>query len=101
MAGQTHRLYAVLSKRLDGRKFICGQLSIADFMIWLWIAPRKNQGIILGEFLHLRCGSSASARVKPFRRASNCGRNCAPAGGKPLERLRKTLAESCLARGGR
>jgi len=34
-------------KGLDGRKFICGQLSIADFMTCLWIAPRKNQGIIL------------------------------------------------------
>jgi glutathione S-transferase/GST-like protein len=34
-------------KALAGRKFICGQLSIADFMTWLWIAPRKNQGIIL------------------------------------------------------
>lgn len=47
MTGQAQWLYAVLRKGLDGRKFICGQLSIADFMTWLWIAPRKNQGIIL------------------------------------------------------
>jgi hypothetical protein len=95
MAGQTHRLYAVLSKRLDGRKFICGQLSIADFMIWLWIAARKNQGIILGEFLHLKVWfervGAREAVQKGFKLRSELRSGGRQASGKAAEDARRVL----------
>lgn len=58
---EVNRLYGVLNKRLAGRDFVAGALSIADFAIWPWIIPYKMQGQDLEEFPHLnawfrRCG---------------------------------------------
>jgi len=33
---ETARLYGVLDRQLEGREFVCGVLSIADFAIWPW-----------------------------------------------------------------
>jgi GST-like protein len=51
---ETHRLYGVLNKRLDGRDYVCGDYSIADMAAWPWTIPWKLQGIVLDEFPHLQ-----------------------------------------------
>lgn len=51
---ETHRLYGVLNKQLDGRAFVCGNYSIADMAIWPWIVPWRNQGIQIEEFANLK-----------------------------------------------
>jgi glutathione S-transferase len=51
---ETHRLYGVLDRRLDGREFIAGEYSIADIACWPWIVPHANQGIDLDEFPALK-----------------------------------------------
>ena len=50
---ETHRLYGVLNRRLEGRDFIAGDWSIADMACWPWILP-KLQGQNLDEFPHLK-----------------------------------------------
>src|SRR4029078_11725492 len=41
---ETRRLYGVLARRLDGRDFVAGDLSVADFAIlgWAWRHPRHK-----------------------------------------------------------
>ena len=41
---ETRRLYGVLDRRLDGRDFVAGALSVADFAIlgWAWRHPRHK-----------------------------------------------------------
>lgn len=50
---ETHRLYGVLNRRLEGRDFIAGDFSIADMACWPWILPGP-QGQNLDEFPHLK-----------------------------------------------
>lgn len=50
---ETHRLYGVLNRRLEGRDFIAGDYSIADMACWPWILPTA-QGQDLDEFPHLK-----------------------------------------------
>jgi len=51
---ETHRLYGVLDRRLEGREFICGDYSIADIAAWPWIVPYKRQGQDLAEFPNIQ-----------------------------------------------
>ena len=51
---ETHRLYGVLDRRLEGRDYVAGDYSIADMAIWPWVVPYKLQGIDLGEFQNVR-----------------------------------------------
>ncbi len=51
---ETHRLYGVLNKRLEGRDYVAGEYSIADMASWPWTIPWKLQGIQLDEFPHLK-----------------------------------------------
>ena len=52
---ETHRLYGVLDRRLDGRAFIAGaDYTIADMAAYPWIAPYEAQGMTLEEFPHLK-----------------------------------------------
>jgi GST-like protein len=52
---ETARLYGVLNRRLDGRKYICGEnYTIADIACYPWIASYGNQGQKLEDFPHLQ-----------------------------------------------
>jgi glutathione S-transferase/GST-like protein len=51
---ETHRLYGVLNKQLEGQDFIAGAYSIADMACWPWIVPHRNQGVDLDEFKALK-----------------------------------------------
>ncbi|WP_127145848.1 glutathione S-transferase N-terminal domain-containing protein [Pelagibacterium montanilacus] len=47
---ETHRLYGVLNKQLEGRDYICGAYSIADIATLSWSLGWERQGIDLAEF---------------------------------------------------
>ena len=52
---ETHRLYGVLNRRLDGQSFIAGtEYTIADMAAYPWIVPHEAQGMTLEEFPHLK-----------------------------------------------
>jgi GST-like protein len=51
---ETHRLYGVLDKKLEGRDYICGDYSIADMASWGWVLPWRNQGIQIDEFPNVK-----------------------------------------------
>ncbi len=45
---ETRRLYEVLEKQLDGKDYICGEVSVADFATYPWIRSHKWCGVDLG-----------------------------------------------------
>ncbi|SER20760.1 GST-like protein [Faunimonas pinastri] len=51
---ETHRLYGVLNKRLEGREFICGDYSIADMASLGWARGWERQGMDLVEFPNVK-----------------------------------------------
>lgn len=42
---EAQRLYSVLDKRLDGRDYVAGELSVADVAIWCWVSRFSFQRI--------------------------------------------------------
>lgn len=51
---ETNRLYGVLNKQLEGKAYICGELSIADFAAWPWIVPYERQSQNLDDFPNVK-----------------------------------------------
>lgn len=51
---EVNRLYRVLDKKLEGRKFITGEYTIADIATYPWIVPHETQGQKLDEFPSLK-----------------------------------------------
>lgn len=52
---ETRRLYGVLDRRLDGRRFIAGEdYTIADMAAYPWIVPYQKQGMALDDYPHLQ-----------------------------------------------
>ena len=47
---ETHRLYGVLNKRLEGRDYVCGEYSIADMAIIGWAKGWERQQMDINEF---------------------------------------------------
>ena len=73
---ETRRLYTVLDKQLEGREFLCDELSIADFASWPWVNIHKWSGVGIDDLenltaWHNRCnerrGFQAGIEV-PFKR---------------------------------
>ncbi|MEM6619448.1 MAG: glutathione S-transferase N-terminal domain-containing protein [Pseudomonadota bacterium] len=50
---ETGRLYGVLDRRLEGRDYVCGAVSIADFAIWPWASLWEGQEQTLDDKPHL------------------------------------------------
>lgn len=44
------RLYGVLDSQLEGKDFVCGELSIADFAIYPWTLDHENEGIPMQDY---------------------------------------------------
>ena len=65
---ETHRLYGVLNRRLQGREFICGEVSIADFAAIGWARGWERQQMDIKEFhnverwMHAMLARPATAR---------------------------------------
>jgi GST-like protein len=51
---ETARLYGVLNKQLENKKFITGEYSIADMASYPWIAMYEKQKQDLNNFPHLK-----------------------------------------------
>ena len=51
---EVNRLYGVLNRQLEGKHYICGDLSIADMAAWPWVRPWERQGQNLANFPHLK-----------------------------------------------
>jgi glutathione S-transferase len=47
---ETNRLFGVAEVRLRDREYLAGDISIADFATWPWIAAYKSQGQNLEDF---------------------------------------------------
>jgi GST-like protein len=71
---ETHRLYGVLDRRLDGRAFIAGKdYTIADMATYPWIVPYEAQGMSLQEFPHLKAWFEAIRERAATQRAYAIG----------------------------
>jgi len=51
---ETHRLYGVLDKRLEGRDFVADDYSVADMAIVGWARMWKNQSMDIEEFPNVK-----------------------------------------------
>ncbi|MEW5422029.1 glutathione S-transferase N-terminal domain-containing protein [Amorphus sp. 3PC139-8] len=51
---ETHRLYGVLNKRLEGRDFVADDYSIADMAIVGWARSWERQSIDINEFPNVK-----------------------------------------------
>jgi GST-like protein len=52
---EVNRLYGVMDRRLDGRRFLAGEeYTIADMACYPWIVPWQRQSQNLGDFANLR-----------------------------------------------
>ena len=52
---ETKRLYGVMDTRLASSKFIaCNQYTVADIAIFPWLRNWANQGVVLGDYPHLK-----------------------------------------------
>ncbi len=50
---EAERLYRVLDTRLEGKKYVAGDFSVADIACWPWIFFREQHGIELGNYPHV------------------------------------------------
>ena len=71
---EMNRLYGVLDKRLDGRRYVADEYSIADMAIWPWIVPHERQGQDLRHFPHLHEWFERMQRRPAVARAAQLGR---------------------------
>lgn len=51
---ETRRLYGVMDRRLQGREFFAGELSIADFAIVGWVWRHARHQVDLADFPHVQ-----------------------------------------------
>jgi GST-like protein len=65
---ETGRLYAVLDKQLQGRRFIVGDYSIADIACYPWVQPAR-QGQDIDDFPDLKRWREAIAARPAMKRA--------------------------------
>jgi GST-like protein len=78
---EVNRLYGVLNKRLDGRRFVAGDYSIADMAIYPWIVPYERQGQNLDDFPLLKRWFEAMQARPPVVRAYEKGKAINKEGG--------------------
>ena len=69
---EVHRLFGVMNKRLDGRKFLAGSYSIADMACWGWVIAAMNFQP-LDEFPHLKAWQERMAARPAVQRGRNLG----------------------------
>ena len=80
---EAKRLYGVIDRQLGKSKFIAGATySIADIAIFPWLRNWENQGIVLGDYPHLKAWFETIAARPAVQR-----------GVKVLANLRKPLTD--------
>jgi GST-like protein len=65
---EAERLYGVLDRRLEGRRHVCGEYSIADMACWPWIVTWKRQDIPLERFPNVQRWYQALQQRPALRR---------------------------------
>ncbi len=66
---EVHRLYGVLNTQLQGRDFVAGDYSIADMIIWPWIAGQSSAAMQMDVFPNILRWKAAIGAREPVRRA--------------------------------
>ena len=51
---ESRRLFEVLNTRLEGREYICNDLTIADIAHWPWVRTYKWSGVDIDGLDHLK-----------------------------------------------
>lgn len=75
---ETKRLYGVLNNRLKGRAHVAGDLSIADFAIWPWVARFDYHKVDLDEFPEVKRWYLALAARPGFQKGYVQPRDAGP-----------------------
>jgi len=70
---EVNRLYGVLDRRLTGRQYICGDVSIADFACWPWIVPHQRHGQEIAKFANLHAWYERMKQRPGLRRGFDVG----------------------------
>ena len=89
---EVNRLFGVLNKRLAGRDFVAGEMSIADFAIWPWLVGYKNFGQNLDDFPDLKRYVEETMGKRPaVVKGKAVGADLRPAPGINTDEQRKIL----------
>ena len=67
------RLLGVMDRRLANRDFLAGELSVADFASFPWVASYRRLGASLDDFAHLRRWFDALKERPALRRGMEVG----------------------------
>jgi GST-like protein len=95
-AKEVNRLYGVLDARLDGREFLCDELSIADLASYPWILPEAH-GQNLAEFPNLARWYAALRARPAIARGRKVGAELA----RPMDDEARRILFGQTARGAR
>ena len=92
---EVERLYGVLDKQLEGQEFVAGDYSLADMIIWPWVNPRSNAGVVAEAFpnlqaWHARVGERPAVK-KALEAAGPAVRSSLQASGPDGDKARATL----------
>ena len=66
---EVERLYGVLDEQLDGQDFVAGDYSLADMIIWPWVNPRSNSGLVAEDFPNLQAWHARVGERPAVKRA--------------------------------
>lgn len=89
---ETLRLYSVLDKRLEDRKFVAGEdFTIADIAIYPWIVAHQVQGIDLTQFPNVNRWFIQIGNRPAVKRAYEISQKVSPPAGRLTDEARKNL----------
>jgi GST-like protein len=95
-AREYDRCLGVLERRLDGRKYLLGEYSIADMICWPWVLIAKPLGAALEPFPNVTRWRGRIKDRPAVRRAVDLGKDLRRQG-PPAEDERKMLYEQTAA----
>jgi GST-like protein len=72
---ETHRLYGVLNRRLEGRDFVADEYSIADMAIIGWARGHERQGMDIAEFPNVKRWIDAMLARPAVQRGLDVGKD--------------------------
>ncbi|MGE4167474.1 MAG: glutathione S-transferase N-terminal domain-containing protein [Xanthobacteraceae bacterium] len=73
-SNETNRLHGVLDKRLAGREYICGEISIADMACYPWCVSAGRYGTTYDEFPALKAWMARMAARPAVKKAYEIGK---------------------------
>jgi GST-like protein len=74
---ETHRLYGVLDRRLEGRDYVVDEYSIADIAMWPWVSRFEWQTVDMSRYPNVKRWYETIARkpatVKGYKQPKDVG----------------------------